>query len=71
MLEQLMVTVGVGAGAAGVRVLVHWLAVRERERVFSRALRSRGREVTVEYRDARLAVRTGRGGDGDERRVER
>ncbi|GAA4678927.1 hypothetical protein GCM10023347_36790 [Streptomyces chumphonensis] len=71
MLEQLMVTAGVGAGAAGVRVLVHWLAVRERERVFSRALRSRGSEVTVEYRDARLTVRTGRGGDGDERRAER
>lgn len=62
MVEQIVVTVGMGAVAAGVRVLVHWLRARERERVFSRALRARGTDVTVEYRGARLAVRSSRGG---------
>ncbi|GAA2385115.1 hypothetical protein GCM10010420_04360 [Streptomyces glaucosporus] len=65
MVEQIVATVGIGGIAAGVRVLVHWLSLRERERVFSRALSSRG-DVAVEYRGAhraRMTVRSHRRGE--------
>ncbi|GAA2455943.1 hypothetical protein [Streptomyces macrosporus] len=65
MVEQIVVAVGVGGIAAGVRVLLHWLSLRERERVFSRALRSRD-DVVVEYRGAdraRVTVRPYRKGE--------